>query len=70
MIWPDYAILAIIAGALPYEAAMLWGMLALSVANIVLGVWRPRFVKQQAKSAQRKRDVASKRLDAVPEAAE
>jgi len=36
---------ALMAGALPYETALLWSMLALSVANIILGVWRPRFVR-------------------------
>lgn len=30
-------------GALAHEGLMLWTMLIIAIANIVLGVWRPRF---------------------------
>lgn len=32
-------------GALPYEGLMMGTILAVSLANIVLGVWRPKFVR-------------------------
>ena len=40
-------------GALPHEWALLWTMLALGVANIVLGVWRPNFERAKQKRATR-----------------
>ena len=38
-------------GALAYENLMIWTLLWLSIANVVVGVWRPRFVKESRKKA-------------------
>jgi hypothetical protein len=59
-------------GALPYEWVMLWTMMALSVGNVVLGVWRPKFErkKKAAKTARPARASAANDARPVPAAAE
>ena len=59
-----------LSGALPYEEALLWGMLALSVANVVLGVWRPKFVRDQSRAGRPARKAAAATGRASAEAAE
>ncbi len=41
-----------LAGALPYEDLLLWTMLVLSVANIVLAIWRPRFSRKESRQTR------------------
>lgn len=36
---------AVLDAAMKYEWSVLWIVMALSVANVVLGVWRPRFAR-------------------------
>ncbi len=57
-------------GALPYEAAALWGMLALAVVNIVLGVWRPKFIRDRASATRSKRPATRHPEKTVSQAAE
>lgn len=65
-------------GALAYEGGMLWTMLILSILNIVIGVWRPRFSKttrsstsvRKAASAAPARKAAPRDTDDLPQAAE
>ena len=61
---------ALRAGALPYEQALLLGMLALAAANIVLGVWRPRFVRGKARGVRTPRNTEGVRVPGAVEAAE
>ncbi len=60
---------------LALEWGTLWGVMAISVANVVLGVWRPRFMTSApARSADRTANTAADRPPAgdppVPLAAE
>lgn len=50
-----------LARAIAYEWAALWTVMALSVANVVLGVWRPRLSRRPAAKA---REVRPKPADA------
>ena len=50
--------------ALTYEWATLGVMLALSVANVVVGVWRPRLERGRARSAASARSLAGDRSSA------
>lgn len=34
-------------GALAHENLMIWTLLILSVANVVVGVWRPKFIREK-----------------------
>lgn len=44
-----------LARAIAYEWAALWTVMALSVANVVLGVWRPRLSRRPAAKGHRTR---------------
>lgn len=41
-------------GALAYENTMIWTLLILALANVVVGVWRPRFIREKAKKPAKK----------------
>jgi hypothetical protein len=47
---------AVLERALAYEWTTLWIMLALSVANVVLGVWRPKLSRDAKAERSSKRD--------------
>ena len=56
-------------GALAYENLMIWTLLWLSIANVVVGVWRPRFVKESRKRADPPKSVKAATEPAEQQAA-
>jgi hypothetical protein len=53
---------AALAGASQGEQATLWVMLAVSTANVVLGVWRPRLIRKRSRTVEKRRDVHEAKL--------
>lgn len=50
---------AVLDAAMKYEWSVLWIVMALTVANVVLGVWRPRFARPAPKPQAKPTEAAS-----------